>query len=484
MPDYLITVILFLLSFIGTLSVYPLVLRFAIKHNIVDNPDARKLQRVPVPVMGGTAVFFGISISLLVGTFVFHIEESFIPFIAMAIMWLIGTIDDIKNLSATLRFVLEIGLVLGLMLLTGDYIDDFHGLFHVNELPQWIAIVISIIAGVGIINATNLIDGVDGYSSGFGITACCLFATLFFVVGDSHMAFFALIIAGALLTFFLHNVFGKNSKMFIGDGGTLMLGVAMTTFVFRILGHDNYASNLDAKNVSLVAFCLAVLAVPVFDTIRVMSKRILIGNSPFQADKTHLHHLFIDLGFSHVGTAVIIILMNCSVVLIWWLCWSLGLGIAWQVFWVVLAAVMITFVFYKTIRCQEELHTKFYQILCTIGKKSHIERDGFWHFMRILIDGRMGDKEARDEMKEAILMENVEKRKLKLDETMTPKERDQELILYYLEGKTNVFVEDIKKESGADVMRIYPILYELVLDGKVKVLQENRMGQMIRVKLA
>ena len=159
-------------------------------------------------------------------------------------------------------------------------------------LPGWVAVPLTVVAAVGIINAINLIDGVNGLSSGYCITACTMFGTLFYLSGDMKMTILAVVSVGALIPFFLHNVFGKTSKMFIGDGGTLVMGVVITVFVIETLRSGSACGAYVGPEVGLIPFSLAVLCIPVFDTLRVMFSRILRGTSPFRPDKTHLHHMF------------------------------------------------------------------------------------------------------------------------------------------------------------------------------------------------
>ena len=282
--------------------IHPRLVKIALLKNIVDNPDARKLQRTPVPVLGGVAVFFGVVIAI--GCMSSVVDCSGLPVVIMAMMAMLytGTMDDILSLSPGLRFVIEIVVVLLLIFVGGYCIDDFHGLWNIGRFSYWYAVPLTVVAAVGIINAINLVDGVNGLSSGYCIMACLIFGTLFFLSGEESMTILAVVSVGALIPFFLHNVFGKTSKMFIGDGGTLVMGVVMSVFVIEILQNGSRAAAYVDPNVGLVPFTLAVLSVPVFDTLRVMSTRILKGTSPFRPDKTHLHHMFIDLGCSHVAT--------------------------------------------------------------------------------------------------------------------------------------------------------------------------------------
>ena len=296
----------FFLSLLVVSWIHPRLVKIALLKNIVDNPDARKLQRTPVPVLGGVAVFSGIVIGI--GSVESAVNSSGLLIVIMAMMAMLytGTMDDILNLSPALRFLIEILVVLLLIHAGGYCIDDFHGLWGIGRIPRWIAVPLTVVASVGIINAINLIDGVNGLSSGYCITACTMFGTLFYLSGDMKMTILAAVSVGALIPFFLHNVFGKTSKMFIGDGGTLVMGVVITVFVIETLRSGSSCGAYVEPRVGLVPFSLAVLCIPVFDTLRVMFSRILRGVSPFRPDKTHLHHMFINLGCSHAAVTLAI----------------------------------------------------------------------------------------------------------------------------------------------------------------------------------
>ena len=385
-----IALILFAVALLVTLGVFPYVLRFARKHQLVDNPNARKLQRVPVPVIGGTAVFMGILAAMVVAIFVFDFHFLWVGLATMAVMWMIGTWDDIKDIPALFRFVVEMFLMWAMISISKTGIDDFHGLWGLGELSLYLSLPLSIIAGVGIINALNLMDGVDGYCSGFGIVSSILFGMFFFHSGDPAMGCFSLICAGSLIPFFLHNVFGSSSKMFIGDGGSLMIGAALTIIVFNILSKDSSCVDFADQGMGLIPFTLAVLSIPVFDTLRVMSARVMRGMSPFHPDKTHLHHLFIEMGFSHVGTSFTIILVDLLIVVIWFVSYLLGASIDWQFYIVLIASILVTFVFYRFMKEQQRANdgdgTQLYQWFCKWGSRTHLERQGIWQWMRNLVD--------------------------------------------------------------------------------------------------
>lgn len=368
-----------LLAFIGTLWVHPKILKIAIMKNLVDNPDARKLQRNPVPVMGGIAVFFGVIIGLCCTQTMFYRSDVFLLVSSMLVMLYVGTIDDILDLSPTTRFFIEILIVLWLIYVNNSSIDSLWGLWGVdNTLPAWLSWPLTVFAAVGIINAINLIDGVNGLSSGFCFMASVLFATIFYSTGNITMTILAVSAAGAIIPFFFHNVFGEKTKMFIGDGGTLFIGTMMSIFVIDILHSNSMCRQLADCGIGIVPMTLSILSIPVFDTLRVMSMRILRGTSPFHPDRTHLHHIFLELGFSHVGTTVSILTLNILVVASWYLSYRLGASVDTQFYVVLALSIFVTFVFYKFASTQVKRDGRWLKILKRLGKKMNFEKKGFW----------------------------------------------------------------------------------------------------------
>ena len=399
MNNTCIAILVGLVAVVTSATMFPLALGFAKKHGIVDNPNARKLQRVPVPVFGGVVVYSGI---LTGGLVLMAVMPSIIlmwGLLGVTVMMVIGTWDDIKGLSVTIRFLIEILLVLGFIFLTGVYVDDMHGLFGIRGLDPWIGIPLSVFAGVGIINAVNLIDGVDGYSSGYGMMACACFAIAFWSSWSPVMVCMSMVIIGALLPFFMHNVFGVKSKMFIGDGGSLMLGMVVMVMTFYSMSSIGSLDGMEMNNICIPAFVLAVCCIPVFDTLRVMTMRVLRGRSPFSPDKTHLHHLFIDMGFSHLGAALFILFINLMVVLFWLLTWEMNWSINAQFLTVVVLGMLVTFGFYKFMKVQqnggrvdEEGYPEgspLWYAMCKVGNWTHREKKRSWAIMRELMDGPM-----------------------------------------------------------------------------------------------
>lgn len=378
-------IIPFLVAVISTSWIHPKILKIAIEKNLVDNPDARKLQRRPTPVMGGVAVFFGLILGLCTSQII-STSYLFTYIAAMIVLLYIGTMDDILNLSPKLRFSFEIAVIAIVILITDNSINNFYGLWNIYVIPIWLAIPFTIFSTVGIINSINLIDGVNGLSTGFCIMASVLFGVFFYTTHNIAMLVIAVSVAGALIPFFLHNVFGSETKMFIGDGGALVMGFIMSIFIMNILStHYVYNETLNS-DIGIIPFCLSVLSIPVFDCVRVMSQRILRGVSPFNADKTHLHHMFISLGFSHIGTTMSILSLNMLIVICWYISYRLGASINVQLYLVLCMSILFTFVLYSIVEYKKEKESRTIRLMNKIGDITHFERKGIWKFTEKIID--------------------------------------------------------------------------------------------------
>ena len=393
--SFLFWAIPFIVAFASVCWIHPLLVRMALLKNLVDNPDSRKLQRVPVPVLGGIAVFLGVFLGI--GCLCPHLDcgRLFLLFTLMTLMLYIGTLDDIMGLSPRFRFLVEIAGILLLVGVGGHGINDFHGLWGIHGIPFWLGTLLTVFASVGIINAINLIDGVNGLSSGYCVLACFIFACYFFHVADMTMAILAVSCIGALIPFFLHNVFGKTSRMFIGDGGTLLMGMVMSFFVIYTLDPVKSVTCPSLLEAGLVPFTLSVLSIPVFDTLRVMSGRMAKRRSPFMPDKTHLHHLFIEIGFSHAGTTFCILSLNSLVVLAWWLLHVLGFPPEVQLYVVVGLGGLFTFGLYLGVK---QLPRKgiLFRFLRRCAVWSHIERKGVYLWVQKMVDWKTNRTFSQD----------------------------------------------------------------------------------------
>lgn len=365
-----VVIIPFLVAFICVWLIHPAIAKMAIVRGLTDNPNARKLQKTPVPVLGGMAVFFGIIVSAGVTSIVFNSYALFTCVVTMTVMMYMGFIDDLVGIRPWIRICLEVAVIGFVVIMDLVNINDFHGLFGIGKLPVYVSLPLCAFSGVGIINAINMIDGVDGLSSGLGIFISFVFGCVFFYSHDFTMAVMAFATMGALVPFFFKNVFGHLSKMFIGDSGTMMMGIILCIFCMRTIDNTSRVSRA-YPDLGVIAFCLAALSIPVFDTVRVMLLRIYHGGSPFVADKTHLHHVFIRLGFSHIGTTACIITLEFINVLSFFLSFWLGASVTVQFIIVVLTSFITTVGTYFFLSYLDKTH-RTYRVIRIVSLYSQL----------------------------------------------------------------------------------------------------------------
>ncbi len=293
-------------------ALHPRLVKIAIMKNIVDNPNARKLNKEPIPVLGGAGIFMGVMIASVVSGVPAGGQLPVAVFAATGIMLYTGVMDDIFSIRPSVKLVLQVAAVAVMAFAGGLMIDDFQGLWGVYELSPWVAWPLTLLALAGLINGINLIDGVDGLLALFVIVVASLCGVLFMRGGDAAFTVLSFAMAGAMIPFFMHNVFGRKYKMFLGDGGSLVIGILLAAMVARLAG---LGAEVRVKGV--VAFIFAAFSLPIFDTLRVMVTRIAQGRPPFSPDQIHMHHLFIRLEYSHLVTTGILMLIDLVPLAVW-----------------------------------------------------------------------------------------------------------------------------------------------------------------------
>lgn len=302
-------------AFVVTLLVMPPLITLLKKYRMYDVPNARKEHSYLIPTMGGIAITTGMMIALLLW-FPFSNElgqKCF--FFSIIVLFALGIMDDLKGLSARYKFIIQLALAT-LIALSGIRITSFDGLFGLHQLSLTAQYSVTILAIVGITNAFNLIDGIDGLAAGLGFMSLVTLGLFLTISGDVHTALVAFALAGGILAFLYYNF--NPAKVFMGDTGSLLLG-----FVISVLGIRLMQVNLAAsKPVVLHApiFVLGIVLIPVFDTLRVFFLRLWKGQSPFVADKAHIHHLLTNAGFSHSFAAKVICFVHGFVLIeVYWL---------------------------------------------------------------------------------------------------------------------------------------------------------------------
>ena len=277
----------FLVAFFAALYVLPSLAHIAIRFGLVDMPNERKLHVRPRPLVGGIGIVIAATFSSL-GFISLQGLRGY--FTGLAVLLLVGFFDDFQEVGHRKKFLAQIVATTLLVYLSKVYLADFGNLLGFGPITvpdiSWLTWAITVFCVVGGTNAVNMIDGIDGLAGGVTLVAFLTFAALASLAGDNVLMLLNLALAGAVLGFLRYN--WAPSILFMGDAGSLCLGFSLSFMAIALTQGE------EALVKPVVA--LLVLAVPISDTLVVMTKRALKGRSPFEPDKTHLHHLLVKHG--------------------------------------------------------------------------------------------------------------------------------------------------------------------------------------------
>lgn len=291
---YKFGILAFVTAFVAAMIVMPPLIRIIYKFKLFDVPDLRKEHVTPIPTMGGIASGLGMAVAC---AFWFRFSQDIFVvsfFFSIGVLLLIGMMDDLKNLSARYKFAIQIA-VASLIAFSGVRITSFNGLFGIGDLSLSAQYTFTVLAITGITNAFNLIDGIDGLAGGLGFMSLVTLGIFLTLCGDANNAVVAFALGGGLLGFLYYNF--NPAKIFMGDTGSLVLGFVTAVLCIRLIELNSSVKAPILPHVPV--FALSVVAIPVFDTLRVFALRIWSGRSPFSPDKNHIHHVLTNNGWSH-----------------------------------------------------------------------------------------------------------------------------------------------------------------------------------------
>jgi UDP-N-acetylmuramyl pentapeptide phosphotransferase/UDP-N-acetylglucosamine-1-phosphate transferase len=298
------------LSAVISLMAIPVIVNVARQKGLTDKPNSRSSHEKSIPSLGGIAIFSGLFLGSLLLMPPEDINKSLTYALAGTfILFMVGLKDDLTGLTWYKKAIAEFVACLILIVLGNVRFTTFFGVFGLWELHPLVSVVFSLIIFMSIINAYNLIDGIDGLASGTGILTSFLLGAWMYAIDAHGMAVLAWSLTGSLLPFFYFNVFGKKYKLFMGDTGSLMMGMVMAPFTAIILGKGIPSDNVLYLQAA-PAVLVAVLIYPLWDLLRVATIRIWKGRSPFKADRNHMHHLFLEAGYSHRRSTFYILTLN------------------------------------------------------------------------------------------------------------------------------------------------------------------------------
>ncbi len=289
-------------AFLVTFYAIPVIIRVAQVKKLFDVPNERKIHKSPIPSLGGLGIFVGFTISVLLFVKMSAAPEFQYYIAAFLLLFFVGIKDDILDISALKKFIGQMAAA-GIIMFKGKLlITSMHGFLGVHELDVTISYLLTFFTIAVIINAFNLIDGVDGLCGSVAMVTTSVFGTYFFLNQDYAYAVLSFAMAGSLLGFLIYNF--NPAKIFMGDTGSMIIGIVNAILVIRLIQTGTNATNLPLVSTPAVGF--GILLFPLMDTLRVFAIRAFDRRSPFSPDRNHLHHILLDRGFSHKAVTLTI----------------------------------------------------------------------------------------------------------------------------------------------------------------------------------
>jgi UDP-GlcNAc:undecaprenyl-phosphate GlcNAc-1-phosphate transferase len=293
----------FLVATFVTMVLIPPLVRLAEWLHAADIPSERKVHKLPMPRLGGLAMATGAVLPLVMWA---SLERQVVGFLCgVAIILLFGVWDDIRRLDYRIKFLGQMVAVLVVILYGGVVIRylPFGGL---DPLPSYIAIPLTAFALVGVTNAINLADGLDGLAGGITLLSLAAMAVLAYLTPDAGFVLLATVsVIGSILGFLRYNTYP--AQIFMGDGGSQFLGFCAGVLAVML--------TQDANTALSPALPLLILGLPILDTLLVMAERISEGRSPFVADRRHIHHRLLALGFDHYEAVIVIYVLQSTLIM-------------------------------------------------------------------------------------------------------------------------------------------------------------------------
>ena len=337
-------------SFVVTYLAIPKIMHFANQSRLFAKGGGRHSHKGEIPIFGGIAIFSGLLFSLL---FWAKLEDLQFVLVSLIIIFFIGILDDLLSLTPTRKLIGLFSSVFVFMFLGDLQIQSFHNLFGIQQLPQWISILFTIFVTVIITNSYNLIDGIDGLAGGLGSIASLVFGIIFLVNCDFQYAILSFTLLGSLLAFLKYNF--NPASIFMGDTGSLVIGLILSILSIRLINEGVNIPN-DQLYINKGPFIsIILLSIPLFDTFRVFFIRVFSGYHPLRADRNHIHHALLDLGFGHKKSALILYAYSVFITFISYFMIDMSLGLSiYLLSIIVLGSMSIPFVLLRIKKTKSE----------------------------------------------------------------------------------------------------------------------------------
>lgn len=338
----------FLGAYIVTYYTIPKIIGLVEYKNLMDSPNSRSSHFRRTPTLGGVSFFYTLIFALFFLRNWANNDEAmfFIP--GLTILFIIGLKDDLVVLSPYSKLAAQIISVIFILSNEAFTINSLHGFFGIHDIPVFVSYIIGGFIMVTIINAYNLIDGIDGLAAIVGIVILIIYSTIFYMTQDYFYLFLSLALNGCLIAFLKYNLSSSEDKIFMGDTGSLIVGfiISVLTMKFLALPPEGLEElPFLVENIPLIA--IGILIVPLFDTARVFTIRLANRKSPFSADRNHTHHILIDyFNISHKKASLIIGAFNLVFVYLVIILGSTSYNF-WLVTVIVFTVIILGYFFYR-----------------------------------------------------------------------------------------------------------------------------------------
>ncbi|HUP11297.1 MAG TPA: MraY family glycosyltransferase, partial [Niastella sp.] len=301
---------------------------------LFDIPDERKVHQSPIPSLGGLGIFAGFMLACFIAIPYQTAPDFQFYFAAAFVIFFLGLKDDILVISPIKKFIGQV-LAAFLIIYKGNIqIKSMYGFMGVYELPEMFSLLLTYLTVIVIINSFNLIDGIDGLAGSLGLMASAIFGFYFLQVNMLAYSILAFSLAGSLMAFLIFNF--QPAKIFMGDTGSLLIGLVNAILVVKFINVANQ-TNIAVPILASPAIAVAILVMPLMDTLRVFAIRTFHRRSPFSPDRNHIHHLLLDRGLSHRNIALLLVSINLLFILAAYAGRDLGCT------WIILAILIVIF---------------------------------------------------------------------------------------------------------------------------------------------
>ena len=301
----------------------PSIIHIAIKFRLFDRSDShRKNHKIHISRLGGIAIFCGFTITILLFATTVNYQEANFLITSCIILFGLGLKDDLYGVNASTKLILQLIVAIILVVLGGFRLTSWYGVFNLWEVSVLWGSIFSIIVIIFVNNSFNLIDGIDGLAGTLGAIATLCFGFFFALTTALPYAFIAFAMFGSIVGFLIFNY--APAKIFMGDTGALIIGLVCVILAIKFIELNKIGSTPTPYFLSAPAIAVAVLIVPIFDSLRVFFIRIAHKKSPFKGDRLHMHHRLEELGYKTNQIVIILAAFNIVMLILALMLQSLG----------------------------------------------------------------------------------------------------------------------------------------------------------------